>query len=107
MVPLGSSTVAIESGARTSSSDRSLATSLAGSSWMRIAGVCWPPIVTCATPGIWLICWTSLVETLSVDHGQRQRLGTGGKEENGESAGLTFLKVGGVGKFFGNWRRPR
>jgi hypothetical protein len=40
IAPLGSSTVVAESGVRTSSSDDPLATSLAGSSWMRTAGFC-------------------------------------------------------------------
>ena len=44
MLPFGLSTVVIAIWLRTSSSDRPLATSLAGSIWMRIAGFCWPPI---------------------------------------------------------------
>ena len=63
IVPLGLSTVVTESGMRTSSSDNPLATSLAGSSWMRIAGFCWPPMETWATPAIWLICAASLFST--------------------------------------------
>jgi hypothetical protein len=56
ILPFGLSTVVIAIWLRTSSSDRPLATSLPGSIWMRIAGFCWPPIVTWATPEIWLIC---------------------------------------------------
>ena len=33
---------------------------------MRIAGFCWPPIVTCATPEIWLICCASWASTASL-----------------------------------------
>ena len=67
-----------------------------------MAGVCWPPMVTCATPGIWLICWTSLVETLSSTTVSGNDWELAESRRIGESAGLTFLKVGGVGKFFGN-----
>ena len=35
---------------------------------MRTAGFCWPPTVTCATPDIWLICWTNQQDTGFHDH---------------------------------------
>jgi hypothetical protein len=50
MFSFGLSTVVMTIWLRTSSSDRPLATSLAGSTWIRIAGFCWPPIVTWPTP---------------------------------------------------------
>ncbi len=65
MLPFGLSTVVMLTIERTSSSDRPLATSLAGSIWIRIAGFCSPPIDTCATPEIWLICWAILVSASS------------------------------------------
>ena len=66
MLPLGLSTVVIAIWLRTSSSDRPLATSLAGSTCTRIAGFCCPPMNTCATPEIWLICWPSWASVASL-----------------------------------------
>src|ERR1700746_2971722 len=66
MLPFGLSTVVIAIWLRTSSSDSPLATSLAGSTWTRIDGFCWPPMMTCATPEIWLICWASWASTASL-----------------------------------------
>src|SRR6202041_3107786 len=126
MLPFGLSTVVIVITLRTSSSDRPLATSFAGSTWTRTDGFCWPPIVTCATPEIWLICWASWASTESetvvsgrgsevADSnkiGEAARLALwdrgGGSDvaasnRIGEAAGLTLRYVGGVGRFFGNW----
>ena len=75
IVPLGLSTVATESGVRTSSSDRPLATSLAGSSWMRIAGFCWPPIEHLRDAGDLADLLGELGLDVVVDLGQRQRVG--------------------------------
>jgi hypothetical protein len=58
-LPFGLSTVVIAIWLRTSSSDKPLATSFPGSIWMRIAGFCCPPMMTWATPEIWLICCAS------------------------------------------------
>ena len=69
---------------------------------MRMAGVCWPPMVTCATPGIWLIRWTSLVETWSSTTVSGNDWELAESSKIGESAGFTFLKVGGLGRFLGN-----
>jgi hypothetical protein len=90
MLPLGLSTVDIESGVRTSSSERPLATSFAGSSCTRIAGFCWPPISTCATPEIWLICWASFVSTLSSTSVSGRVSEVAPSRRMGESAGLTL-----------------
>ena len=90
MVPFGLSTVVIERGARTSSSDKPFATSLAGSSWMRIAGFCWPPISTWATPEIWLICWASLVSMLSSTSVNGSVSDVTPRSRIGASAGLTL-----------------
>ena len=46
MFPFGLSVVAIAIWLRTSSSDSPLATSLAGSTWMRTEGFCCPPTNT-------------------------------------------------------------
>src|ERR1700730_16496872 len=66
MLAFGLSTVVIAIWLRTSSSDRPLATSFAGSTWIRTDGFCWPPIETCATPEIWLICCASWASTASL-----------------------------------------
>ena len=65
MVPFGLLTVMTEAALRTSSSDRPLATSLAGSICSRTAGFCSPPISTWATPWTWLMRWASLVSAAS------------------------------------------
>jgi hypothetical protein len=66
MAPFGLSTVVIVIWPRTSSSDSPLATSLAGSIWIRIEGFCWPPMNTWATPEIWLICCASCASVSSL-----------------------------------------
>ena len=63
--PLGLSTVAMPICARTSSSCRFFSTSFAGSIWMRIAGVCWPPTRTSDTPEIWLMRWARMFSAAS------------------------------------------
>ena len=63
--PLGLSTVAMPIWARTSSSWRFFSTSFAGSIWIRIAGVCWPPMRTSDTPEIWLIRWARMFSAAS------------------------------------------
>jgi hypothetical protein len=75
---------------RTSSIDRFLATSLAGSSWIRIAGFCWPPMNTCATPEIWLIRWASCTSTASSTSISGMLSDVAESRRIGESAGLTF-----------------
>ena len=57
IVPLAALVVEVTSVLRISSSVRPLAASLAGSTWMRIAGFWSPPIETWATPGTCEICW--------------------------------------------------
>ena len=63
--PLGLSTVAMPICARTSSSCMPFSTSFAGSIWMRMAGVCWPPTRTSDTPEIWLRCWARMFSAAS------------------------------------------
>ena len=58
-VPLATSVVALVSAARTSSNVIWRACSLAGSTWTRMAGYCWPPMATWATPEICEICWAT------------------------------------------------
>ena len=55
----GELAVASASTVRRPSSESPSDATLAGSSWMRTAGFCCPPTLTCATPEIWLICCTS------------------------------------------------
>src|SRR5262249_16263208 len=69
---------------------------------MRIAGFCWPPINTCATPEIWLICWASFVSMLSSTSVSGRVSEVAPSRRMGESAGLTLRYVGGLGRFFGN-----
>ena len=57
---------------------------------MRMAGFCWPPMVTWATPGIWLICWASLVSTLSSTSVSGSVSDVAPSSRMGESAGLTL-----------------
>src|SRR6202012_3784371 len=97
MLPLGLSTVTIEIWLRTSSSDRPLATSFAGSTWTRTEGFCWPPIGTWATPEIWLICWASCASTASLTVVSGKESDVADNSRIGESAGLTLRYVGGVG----------
>ena len=93
ILPLGLSTVVMAIWLRTSSSDRPLATSFAGSIWMRIAGFCWPPMNTWATPEIWLICWASCASVVVADLGQRQRVG-GRRQQQDRRVGRVDLAVG-------------
>ena len=65
MEPLGLSTVALAICERTSSSCKFFSTSLAGSTWMRIAGCCWPPMRTSETPEIWLMRWARMFSAAS------------------------------------------
>jgi hypothetical protein len=51
--PLGALVVALRSAPRISSNVKPRAASLAGSTWMRIAGRCSPPNETKAMPGTW------------------------------------------------------
>ena len=90
ILPFGLSTVVIAIWLRTSSSDRPLATSLAGSIWMRIAGFCWPPMMTWATPEIWLICWASWASTASLTVVSGSVSEVADSSRIGESAGLTL-----------------
>jgi len=90
MLPFGLSTVVIAIWLRTSSSDRPLATSFAGSTWIRIDGFCWPPIVTCATPEIWLICCASWASTASLTVVSGRVSDVADNSRIGESAGLTL-----------------
>jgi hypothetical protein len=57
IVPLAALEVEVTRMLRISSSVTPLAASLAGSTWMRIAGVRSPKIETWATPGTCEICW--------------------------------------------------
>src|SRR6266404_4609352 len=95
MLPFGLSTVVIAIWLRTSSSDRPLATSFAGSTWIRIDGFCWPPIKTCATPEIWLICCASWASTASLTLVRGRVSDVADNIRIGESAGLTLRQVGG------------
>ena len=90
MLPFGLSTVVMVIWLRMSSSDNPLATSFAGSIWIRIAGFCWPPTNTCATPEIWLICCAILasVSSLTVVRGRVSEVAD--SSMMGESAGLTL-----------------
>ena len=90
MLPFGLSTVVIAIWLRTSSSDRPLATSFAGSTWTRIAGFCWPPMKTWATPEIWLICWPSWASTASLTWISGSESEVAHNSRIGESAGLTL-----------------
>ena len=63
--PLGVSAVAMAICVRTSSSCIPFSTSLAGSTWMRIAGVCCPPTRTRETPEIWLRCCARMFSAAS------------------------------------------
>src|SRR6202030_4766325 len=101
MLPLGLSTVVIAIWLRTSSSDRPLATSFAGSTWTRIDGFCWPPMTTCATPEIWLICWASWASTASLTVVSGSVSEVADNSRIGESAGLTLREGGGEGGVFG------
>ncbi len=90
-VPLAESVVALASAARTSSSVSPRAVSLAGSTWTRIAGRCWPPMATSDTPLICEICVattfsaksSTLVSGIVFEVADTIRIG--------ESAGFTFL----------------
>ena len=90
-VPLATSVVELASAVRTSSSVIWRACSFAGSTWTRMAGFCWPPMATWATPEICEICWATTFSAKS------STLGSGTVSEFadtiriGESAGLTFL----------------
>ena len=90
ILPFGLSTVVIAIWLRTSSSDRPLATSFAGSTWIRTDGFCWPPIVTCATPEIWLICCASWASTASLTVVSGNESDVADSSRIGESAGLTL-----------------
>ncbi len=90
-VPLAMFVVELTSVERISSSVMPLLASLAGSTWMRIAGVRSPKIDTCATPETCEICWarnrsaysSTVVSGMVSDRSDSSRIG--------ESAGLTFL----------------
>ena len=90
MLPFGLSAVVIAIWLRTSSSDSPLATSFAGSTWTRIAGFCWPPMKTCATPEIWLICCPSCASTASLTLIKGKVSEVADNSSTGESAGLTL-----------------
>ena len=90
MLPFGLLTVVMASWLRTSSSDRPLATSLAGSTWIRTAGFCWPPMNTCATPEIWLMRCASCTSTASSTSVSGRVSETAESRRIGESAGLTL-----------------
>ena len=103
ILPLALSTVVIDMALRTSSSDKPLVTSFAGSICTRIDGFCSPPMVTWDTPEIWLICCAIFTSALSSTTVRGRRSEVADNSMMGESAGLTFLQVGGVGRFLGNW----
>ncbi|MGY3470819.1 hypothetical protein ACVWWG_003982 [Bradyrhizobium sp. LB7.2] len=90
MLPFGLSVVAAAIWARTSSSDRPLATSLAGSICMRTEGFCCPPTNTCATPDSWLICCASCASVRSLTTVSGSVSDVADRIMTGESAGLTL-----------------
>ena len=57
---------------------------------MRMAGFCWPPIMTWATPEIWLICWASWASTASLTVVSGSVSDVADNSRIGESAGLTL-----------------
>ena len=75
---------------RMSSSASPLATSLAGSTCTLIAGFCWPPMKTCATPEIWLICCASCASVPSLTDVSGSVSEVADNSRIGESAGLTL-----------------
>ena len=103
MLPLALLTVVTEMALRTSSSERPLATSFAGSICTRIDGFCSPPMMTWDTPAIWLICCATLVSALSSTTVIGSRSEVADSSMIGESAGFTLRQVGGEGRFFGSW----
>ncbi len=90
ILPFGLSVVVIDIWLRMSSSDSPLATSLAGSTWTRIAGFCWPPMNTCATPEIWLICCANCASVPSLTDVSGSVSEVADNSMIGESAGLTL-----------------
>ena len=103
ILPLAELTVVTERTFRTSSSDKPLVTSLAGSICTRIEGFCSPPIDTCETPEIWLICCAILVSALSSTTVSGRISEVADISMMGESAGFTLRQVGGFGRFLGSW----
>ena len=95
-------------GVRTSSSDMPLATSLAGSSWMRMAGFCSPPTMTCADAGDLADLLGELGVGVVVDLGQRQGVGRH-RQQQDRRVGRVDLAVGrrrsAGSSAAGRWRR--
>jgi len=63
---------------------------LAGSTWIRTAGFCWPPIATWATPEICEICWATTFSAKSSTWGSGTVSEFADTIRIGESAGLTL-----------------
>jgi hypothetical protein len=57
---------------------------------MRIAGFCCPPMITWATPEIWLICCASWASTASLTVVSGSVSDVADSSRIGESAGLTL-----------------
>jgi hypothetical protein len=89
--PLGALVVALTSEPRISSKVRPRAASLAGSTWMRIAGRCSPPSATWATPGTWESCWARKLSANSSTTVIGRVAELADRIRIGESAGLSFL----------------
>ena len=89
--------------ARTSSSARPSEASLAGSTWMRTAGFCWPPIPTWPTPAIWPRCCARMVSAYSSTLVSGSRSDCTASTMIGASPGLTLRYCGGAGRLAGSW----
>ena len=103
MLPLGLFTVADAITPRTSSMVRPMAARRAGSTCTRIAGFCWPPISTCATPATCESCCEITFSAKSSTSVMGSSSDCTARIRMGLSAGFTLRKVGGVGSPFGSW----
>jgi hypothetical protein len=94
VAPVGWLTVVAAITPRMSSRLRPIDASLAGSTWMRTAGFCWPNVDQADAVDLRDLLRQDVVGVV-VDGGQRQRVGLHRQHQDGASAGLILRNVGG------------
>ena len=103
MVPFGLFAVEVNRVARASSKVRPIAASRAGSICTRTARLRSPPMKICDTPEMVESCWARMLSAQSLVSMIGNSSDCTEMMMIGLSDGLTFQKVGGVGRLRGNW----
>ncbi len=101
--PLGALTVLLAMVVRMLSICRPRVATLCGSMRRRIAGFCWPPMVTRPTPSMREICCDRMLSAKSSTVWIGRVSEVSDRISTGESAGLTLRMVGALGRLVGSW----